>query len=886
MRVVITTIMFFVLTGAKLPAGVLHDAVEEGNLKRVKELLTQNPKSIDVKDVNDNTALYLSIMFNRREIAEYLFEQGAKTDIYTASYLGQCDIVKSLLQKKPDLIDAKDMHGSIALHYASTKEVIQCLLDNGADINSKNYFDGTPLQTKAARGDKALAEFLISRGAKVDIFTLCLMGKVDEIKKRLTQNPELLNTTTKNGDTLLHHAGNIPTARLLLDNGLKPGVTDAEGFMPIHAATIRNQVEIAEFLIKHGADVNAKSRHDLTPLHLAATLGLYDMANMLIQKGANVNSGMGIFSRGNTPIQRAVEKGDIKIVELLIQKGADIHIKNYMEETLLFHATTKEVAELLIEKGIDVNHVSNSSGWTALHEAATPEVAEVLISKGAKLNIKDKMERTPLDRAIEDERMDVAHFLISKGGTGEHPESAFVDPTSTSNENADIFEAAEQGLLEKVREFLDNDPNMATTRGGCADETPLHCTATREVAELLIRRGADIQVKDAFGRTPLHRAAEAGRTEVVQLLIDKGADVNARDGVNNTPLHGAAEYGVKGVVEILIENNADLNVANMDHRTPLSWAAEMGYQEIAELLIAAGAETKGIGLFDADQAGIINEVAPDMDIFTAVSFGHLDRVKYLLQKHPSLVKERDIEGNTPLHRTSDNNIASFLLSHGADVNARNNQGVTPLHYAAGSAYEVALVLIRSKADINAKDNRGFTALLIAAISRQNQIADSLIAAGAELNILEASALGDLDRIKSFLKANPKIINMKGPLGWTPLCVAVLANQKDTVELLLEQGATIPPKDKSGNSVLHMVNSKEVAEALIRKGADINAKGNHGRTPLHELTARNQKEIIKLLILKGADVTIKDDDKNTPLDIATKYGRKEITEILKKHIQSP
>lgn len=886
MRVVITTMMFLALTGGILSAGELHDAVEEGDLKRVKELLTQNPKIIDVEDVNGNTALHLSTMYNRKEIAEFLFEHGAKSNIFTASYLGQHDTVKALLQKNPELVKAKDMHGNTALHNASTLEVMRCLLDNGAEVDIENNFGGTPLYLKA--GDKDLAEYLISRGAKIDITALCLMGKVDKIKELLVKNPKLVHTSLNNGATLLHVVNDIGTAKLLLDNGAIIGATDENGFMPIHTATIENKIEIVKFLIDRGADIHAKCMDDWTPLHFAIHGDLYDMTKMLINQGANVNAGMGLFHMGNTPIRRAVERGNIKIVKLLIEKGADISSKNNMGEKLLFSATTKEVAELLIEHGIDVNYVSESSGWTALHEAANPEVAEVLISKGAKINIKDKMERTPLDRAIEDERMAVARFLIRKGGKGENVDFTIFDEPTLSKETLDIFKAAEQGLVEKVNEFLDNDPNLVKTRGGCADETPLHCASTREVAELLIRRGANIHVMDSFGRTPLHRAASIGYTEVAELLITKGADVNAKTPfIHNTPLHEAAQNGHVDMVMLLIGNGADVNVKCEGWRSPLHFAAEMRHKEIAQLLIAAGAETKGIGLFDAEKAGIINEVAPDMDIFEAVRLGFCDRVKALVEENPTLVKVKDVQGNTPLHLTNDNNIAYYLITRGADVNARNKQGFTPLHFAVGKgSYEITLLLVRNKADVNAEDDSGFTALLIAALYKLDQTTDMLTAQGAEIGILEASALGSMEQVKSLIKAKPEIINKKGPYGWTPLYVAINANQIQVVEFLLEKRANVQSKDNRGNAVLHYVDTPKMANILIQKGADINAKGKHGRTPLHHLTYRGQKEIIEFLINKGADVSLKDDDNKTPLDIANEKGLKEIADILKKHIQSP
>ncbi len=235
----------------------------------------------------------------------------------------------------------------------------------------------------------------------------------------------------------------------------------------------------------------------------------------------------------------------------------------------------------------------------------------------------------------------------------------------------DIHRAALYGDIEKVERILSKKPELLEARDKLC-YTPLHWAASmgyQNMAEILLAKGADVNATSDFGITPLHLAAgryddfktisksdgEGQRYSIlyektkivppkamVEFLIASGADVNAKDHRSETPMHEAASTGNVDVAEILIANGAEVNAKSVYHGlTPLHTAAYSGQEEVVKILIDNGAEVNTKTL---------------------------------------------IEGNTPLHRAvscgeNAESVCKALLERGADVNARNSAGSTPLQQA-------------------------------------------------------------------------------------------------------------------------------------------------------------------------------------------------------------
>jgi ankyrin repeat protein len=190
--------------------------------------------------------------------------------------------------------------------------------------------------------------------------------------------------------------------------------------------------------------------------------------------------------------------------------------------------------------------------------------------------------------------------------------------------------------------------------------------------------------------------------------------------------------------------------------------------------------------------------------------------------------------------------------------------------------------------VNAKNENGVSAVLLATYFGHREIAEVLIARGAELNIFEAAAVGNLDRIKILSAENEGLINSYSADGFTALGLAAFFGRKEVLNFLLAHGANPNAASKNQMRVMPLHSAvahrqPEIAtamvESLLLNGAEVNIAQEGGWTPLHQAAAHGQIEIIKLLLEHKANVNSKSDDGSTPLQMAQNKGYSEAAELL-------
>jgi len=153
-----------------------------------------------------------------------------------------------------------------------------------------------------------------------------------------------------------------------------------------------------------------------------------------------------------------------------------------------------------------------------------------------------------------------------------------------------IFDAAENGNIEELRELLEKNPNLINLKTSNGNITPLMIGIYHfDVVNFLLSRGADVNLKDDSGMTALIFAS-AFKIEIVALIASKGADVNAKSDYGTTALNMAIKCNKIDIIEYLINKGADVNLADNYGRTPLTKALKQGYKRIADLLRKHGAK--------------------------------------------------------------------------------------------------------------------------------------------------------------------------------------------------------------------------------------------------------------------------------------------------------
>lgn len=237
----------------------------------------------------------------------------------------------------------------------------------------------------------------------------------------------------------------------------------------------------------------------------------------------------------------------------------------------------------------------DEDGRTPLHWAAAgghKDVVVFLLSNEADIRAKDNSGETPYD--LSTTHGDVAELLRQNGGR-----------KKTSSHDTAIFDAATNGDLSKVKELVEDDPDIvffedASHPGTRATALAFAAINNRtDVVKYLLDHKANVNAKDADNQTPLMGAADYNHKEMVELLLSRGADINIvdtnsaldKDPVHGrTALHGAAFLGFKEVVQVLLDHNADVTIQDRDRHTALDLAKMRGNKEIVELLLQHGVQ--------------------------------------------------------------------------------------------------------------------------------------------------------------------------------------------------------------------------------------------------------------------------------------------------------
>lgn len=705
--------------------------------------------------------------------------------------------------------NARDRDGIAPLHLAAARnsnpDVVTFLIEAGADPNIRDPYGNTPLHLAWAHiflDRRLLMRELLRLGA--DPLARNDAGEIAE------------PTHCDNWDTGYFAYSALPADYVrCLNAGADPNARDGEGQMLLHRALENQDPEVTALLLDAGADPNGDRSRTGTPLSSAASQGAAELVGLLLEAGADPNPPTRRWE--TSPLAAATRSGHTEVIRLLEAAGAEADTQTGDEA---MRQRTPPAGETLPD---DPGY---PCGDTEFLEFAPPESLRACLEAGARFDQPVWFDLTPLS------------FLAREGRAA---------------------------VPEKIALLLaaGADPNTVDDQG----RTTLHLLVGRESGDDAVGRiavpelldaGANVNARDHRGRTPLHDAVDAAvwrgtpaqdASQVIRLLLRAGADANARTHLGESPLQMAAPASLRPgrwvsprdakvvdpVISALLEAGAEISARTNDGRTPLHVVVQ-GNQPAAVLaLLEAGADPAL-----RDDAGNLADPTACEHWGKAVFFATADAddIARCLEAGADPVSPASADaqpGASLLHFAStharDPAVITALVEAGADVNARDVWGYTPLHSAAENAMPAAVkALVQAGADVNAPlrsfgrgldSRRGRTPLHVAASNPNPEVAAALIEAGADVTARSGVWTG------------------------TPLHLAARNPNPAVAALLLDAGANVNAREFARNPPMPY--------GLTVSSVDVTTRRLGGITPLHGAVWPNPNpEVLALLLEAGAD----------------------------------
>ena len=647
-------------------------------------------------------------------------------------------------------------------------------------------------------------------------------------------------------------------------------------------AKTTSDTRILDFLISKGADWKVRDNYEFTLLHYAAMNVDSTVLSHILEHHYYVdideteNTGQTILH-----FVCAYSK-DIKLIELLVKKGADWQSTDNYDRSLLHHAAMNDDSKMLMyilkhRYYSNINKV-DIHGCTALLHACSAskstKTIELLLRQGADKRAKENMGRSMLHCAAMNGDSTILRYILK-------------------------------------HHYYDNDSiNEVDSYNGFS---PLHSACffggDLKSIELLLKRGADWQLRDNRGRTLLHNAVVnyRGNSAVAMYILEHHYynDINETDNDGDTPLRLACGHSkdIK-LIELLVKKGADWQARDNRGRSLLYNATENDCSTVLRYIL----EHRLYEDINKTDWNIRNRYGQTLLHYAAKSDDCIVLEHILEHHYYNDVNEIDNNGKTALLWACENNkntkTIELLLDYGANWESRSNDGRTLLHFASANQSSTAVRYILKHhyyGDINEADKYKNTALHYAcAKSKDIKTIELLMKKGADLKarglsertLLHFASMNEYSTILGYILEHHYYndINEVDKSGNTALHYACKKNKNTTIiELLLKYKGDWNARNKYGKTILHFSTENDDRTVIMyilthHYYDDINEVDNYGNTVLHYIGAKGMNtKTIEDLVKYGADWKLKDNEGRTMLHFAAENGRSIVLRyILDRH----
>ena len=415
----------------------------------------------------------------------------------------------------------------------------------------------------------------------------------------------------------------------------------ADDDLRVVAAAERQDWEAVRALVAAGADVAATQPDGATALHWVAHWNDGETAGRLIAADADVDA---VNDLGVPPLWIALDNANVDVALRLIDAGADPNARLPTGETVLMTAAQHGLGTIvgrLLERGADARLAEHERGQTALMWAAAgghADVARRMLESGGGVRARTTGRFTALMFAARAGDLETVQLLLEAGADLEARAIDGSTPLLVASRSTDALAGIDWRIIP-------------------------YASGHEQTALYLIERGADVTAADRLGRSALHAAVETNRPNLATALIAAGSDVDARftnpvpalrgDYISRRPYKGATPFWLAArasnleMMRVLHDAGADPLLANAFGTTPLMVAAGLGESDARRPL--------------------------DHRVIDAVS---------LLIELGADVAATTPAGSTALHGAAamwEDGVIQLLVDHGADVNAEDNRGRSPLY---------------------------------------------------------------------------------------------------------------------------------------------------------------------------------------------------------------